>query len=212
MPYSLRYFGVYLLSSAHCPNICPAASMDITGCASPRLVSYNSGPNSVKSSSGLSTSTRKKPPRLPRRSPASLTLPDSIIFCICGPSHSLRMVLASGKTMFSLTSKVRWNSIFDPSFLPLQLKRVIPFYYDHDATSRSPARTSENSILRTKFVNKGKKKRKGREGERYSGPVIVRSPSGLALGGGNYGGGNYRWASLYRPTLARGRLLNVTKS
>jgi hypothetical protein len=26
-------------------------------------------------------------------------------------------------------------------------------------------------LLRTKFVNKGKKKRKGREGERYSGPL-----------------------------------------
>ncbi len=42
--------------------------------------------------------------------------------------------------------------------------------------SKSNVRTPKNS-LRTKFVNKGKKKRKGREGERYSGPVIERSPA-----------------------------------
>src|SRR5215212_11324900 len=65
--------------------------------------------------------TRKKPPRLPRRSPASLTLPDSITFCSCGPSHSFRMVLASGKTMCSLISNVTWYSMF-----PLVLSDPLP--------------------------------------------------------------------------------------
>src|SRR5215212_6737994 len=32
------------------------------------------------------------------------------------------------------------------SFLPLQLKRVIPFHHRHGATSRSLVRTSENSV------------------------------------------------------------------
>jgi hypothetical protein len=40
---------------------------------------------------------------------------------------------------------------------------------------REPPRNSSSK----KFVKEGKKKRKGREGERYSGPLIVRSPSGL---------------------------------
>jgi hypothetical protein len=46
--------------------------------------------------------------------------------------------------------------------------------------SKSNVRTPKNS-LRTKFVNKGKKKRKGREGERYSGPVNSAKPQRLSV-------------------------------
>src|SRR5215210_4383626 len=46
---------------------------------------------------------------------------------------------------FLVVPAVIRESLHSSSFLPLQLKRVIPFYYDHDATSLSPGRTSQNS-------------------------------------------------------------------
>jgi hypothetical protein len=66
-----------------------------------------------------------------------------------------------------------------PSFLPLSAKRDNPFHHKHGATNQSPGRTSENFPSRT-FVNKGKKRRKGRGGV----ALALAYPKGLPARGG----------------------------